>query len=67
MNSPFSFLKHRLAKEITVILLLKLTLLMGIKALWFDAPTIPKDGTVEMSQRLLSTTPASLKIEETPR
>jgi len=50
-----------------VILLIKLTLLMGIKALWFDAPTVPKDGTVEMSQRLLGATPASLKIEETPR
>ena len=35
MSAHFAFLKQPLAREITLILVFKLVLLMGIRALWF--------------------------------
>ena len=32
-----------LVREITLILIIKVIILMVIKNIWFDAPTIPKD------------------------
>ena len=42
-----------LVREITCILLIKLLLLWGIKTLWFDAPTVPRDGASRTAARLL--------------
>ena len=45
--------KNRLVKEIAVILVIKLVVLLTIKAVWFDKPTIPKNYTPEVQQHLL--------------
>jgi len=39
----------KLVREITIILIIKVVLLLTIKHIWFDAPTIPKnfDNQVE--------------------
>lgn len=58
-----------LVREIGVILLLKLVILLGIKAVWFSEPTVPANGSERVSERLLGTprpSPASLR-EEAPR
>jgi len=61
-SKPASLWRIPLVREIAVILAIKLVLLLGIKALWFDAPTVPKNGTEQVSQRLLGTSesPSSL-------
>lgn len=68
-EQPASPWRIPLVREIAVILALKLCLLLGIKALWFDAPTLPQNGTERVSQRLLGTPepPSSLSLEESPR
>ena len=45
--------RNRLIKEIAVILVIKLAVLLVIKAVWFDKPTIPKNYTPEVQQHLL--------------
>jgi hypothetical protein len=45
--------KNRLVKEIAVILVIKLAVLLIIKTVWFDKPTIPKNYTSEVQQHLL--------------
>ncbi len=60
-----------LVREIACIVLIKLALLLGIKAYWFSEPTVPVDGTARVAERLLGST-ASTPIEiaankETPR
>lgn len=45
----------RLVKELAVILAIKIAVLMTIKAIWFDAPTVPLDGTERVEQQLLGT------------
>jgi hypothetical protein len=53
MPGPLDFLKHPLAKDIGLILLIKLVLLMGIRSVWFDAPVEVKDDGVQAAQHLL--------------
>ena len=56
-----------LVREIGVILLVKLAILLTIKAVWFTEPTVPENGTARVSERLLGTSqtsPASLNEEE---
>jgi len=43
---------RRLIREITIILIIKIVLLMVIKHIWFDAPTIPKDFNNEVAERI---------------
>lgn len=43
---------RRLIREITIILIIKVALLMVIKHIWFDAPTIPKDFNNEVAERI---------------
>lgn len=43
----------RLVKELAIILVIKVIVLMGVKAIWFDAPTVPQNGTERVEQRLL--------------
>lgn len=58
-----------LVRELAAILLLKLVLLLVIKHIWFDAPTVPPDGTAQVAAHLLrpAATQPSPAIEETPR
>ncbi|ENW05092.1 MULTISPECIES: cytochrome oxidase putative small subunit CydP [Acinetobacter] len=43
---------RRLIREITIILIIKIVLLLVIKNIWFDAPTIPKDFNNEVAERI---------------
>jgi hypothetical protein len=53
MASHFAFLKTPLAREIAVILLIKLALLMGIHSLWFATPAPLMDERASVAQHLL--------------
>lgn len=57
MNSSFMDTRsqnsnRRLIREITIILIIKVILLMVIKNVWFDAPTIPKDFNNQVAERI---------------
>ena len=41
-----------LVREITLILIIKVIILMVIKNIWFDAPTIPKDFDNQIAERI---------------
>ncbi|WP_159972938.1 cytochrome oxidase putative small subunit CydP [Pseudomonas sp. 8Z] len=58
-----------LVREIAVILLIKLVLLLSIKAIWFSAPTSPTDGQPRAAAHLLGlpTSPSPIPTEEKPR
>ncbi|MBD1550089.1 cytochrome oxidase putative small subunit CydP [Pseudomonas typographi] len=55
MTAHFAFLKSPLGKEITLILLLKLVLIIGIKCLWFSTPAAAVSDSAVVSQHLLAT------------
>ena len=63
-SRPTSPWRLPLVREITAILLLKLALLLGIRAIWFDAPTIPENGSERVGAHLLNESPRN---EESPR
>ena len=67
--APRSPWRLPLVREVTAILLIKLALLLGIKAIWFDQPTLPENGTERLDSHLFSrpATPSSPLAEETPR
>ncbi|ENW82332.1 MULTISPECIES: cytochrome oxidase putative small subunit CydP [unclassified Acinetobacter] len=52
MNMSSQDQNRRLIREITIILIIKVALLMVIKHIWFDAPTIPKDFNNEVAERI---------------
>ena len=41
-----------LVREITLILIIKVIILMVIKNIWFDAPTIPKNFDNQVAERI---------------
>ncbi|MDM1758024.1 MULTISPECIES: cytochrome oxidase putative small subunit CydP [Acinetobacter] len=45
-------INRRLVREITIILIIKVILLLIIKHIWFDAPTIPKDFDNQVAERI---------------
>ena len=53
-------LNRQLAKEITIILIIKIVLLMTIKHIWFDAPTIPKNFDNQVAERIAGS-PSQIK------
>lgn len=53
-------LNRRLVKEIAIILIIKIALLMTIKHIWFDAPTIPKDFDNQVAERIAGS-PSQIK------
>ena len=53
-------LNRRLVREISVILIIKIALLMTIKHIWFDAPTIPKDFDNQVAERIAGS-PSQIK------
>jgi len=61
-----------LVREIGIILLVKLAILLTIKAVWFSEPTVPVNGSELVSERLLGTPQTSPALpvsrnEEKPR
>ncbi|MFW2076463.1 cytochrome oxidase putative small subunit CydP [Acinetobacter sp. ULE_I010] len=52
MSLKSNDLNHRLVREITIILIIKIVLLITIKHIWFDAPTIPKDFDNQVAERI---------------
>ncbi|AZN69026.1 hypothetical protein F4U02_01690 [Acinetobacter haemolyticus] len=52
MNTSSQNSNRRLIREITIILIIKVILLMVIKNVWFDAPTIPKDFNNQVAERI---------------
>ncbi|PAV49832.1 hypothetical protein CK486_03435 [Pseudomonas sp. HAR-UPW-AIA-41] len=62
-----SFWRLPLAREIAAIVVLKVAVLLVIKSIWFDAPTVPHDGIQRTSQHLFNTAPSSALAEEKPR
>ena len=53
-------LNRRLVREIAVILIIKIVLLMTIKHIWFNAPTIPKDFDNQVAERIAGS-PSQIK------
>lgn len=45
-------LNRKTVREITAILIIKIILLLVIKNIWFDAPTIPKDFDTQVAERI---------------
>ena len=61
----------KLVKELAAILLIKLVLLLAIKAIWFDHPPLPVGGGRPVRAHLLGTpdpvsTPTSSPAKESP-
>ncbi len=53
-------LNRRLVREIAVILIIKIVLLMTIKHIWFDAPTIPKNFDNQVAEHIAGS-PSQIK------
>ena len=52
MNTSSQDPNRKLIREITIILIIKVVILLVIKNIWFDAPTIPKDFNNEVAERI---------------
>ncbi|WP_180080307.1 MULTISPECIES: cytochrome oxidase putative small subunit CydP [unclassified Acinetobacter] len=52
MSLTFKDLNRRVVKEITAILIIKVILLMIIKNIWFDAPTIPQNFDNQVAEHI---------------
>lgn len=52
MNTSSQDPNRELIREITIILIIKVVILLVIKNIWFDAPTIPKDFNNEVAERI---------------
>jgi len=53
-------LNRRLVKEIVIILIIKIALLLTIKHVWFDAPTIPKNFDNQVAEHIAGS-PSQIK------
>lgn len=53
---------RRLIVEIAIILIIKVVILMTIKHIWFDAPTIPKNFDNQVAEHIAG---APSQIKET--
>ena len=53
---------RRIKIEIAVILIIKVAILMVIKNIWFDAPTIPKNFDNQVAERIAG---SPIHIKET--
>ena len=60
MRLKYPDLNRQLVKEITIILIMKIVLLMTIKHIWFDAPTIPKNFDNQVAERIAGS-PSQIK------
>ncbi|KMV00500.1 hypothetical protein DCL20_12300 [Acinetobacter schindleri] len=53
-------LNKKVVREITLILIIKVILLLTIKHIWFDAPTIPKNFDSQVAERIAGS-PSQIK------
>lgn len=53
-------LNQKVVREITLILIIKIILLLTIKYIWFDAPTIPKNFDSQVAERIAGS-PSQIK------
>ena len=60
MSLKSSDLNRKLVREITIILIIKIVILMTIKHIWFDAPTIPKNFDNQVAERIAGS-PSQIK------
>ncbi len=60
MSLVFKDLNRRVVKEITAILIIKVIILMIIKNIWFDAPTIPKNFDNQVAEHIAGS-PSQIK------
>ena len=60
MSLKSNDLNRRLVREIAIILIIKIALLMTIKHIWFDAPTIPKGFDNQVAERIAGS-PSQIK------
>ena len=49
-------LNDRVVKEIAIILIIKIAILLTIKSIWFDAPTIPKNFDNQVAEHIAGNT-----------
>lgn len=56
-----------LARDIGVILVIKLLILFSIKAIWFSAPAVSLDNSERVEAHLFGPPPTSQLTEEKPR
>lgn len=61
MSLNFQNLNSRLIKEITIILIIKIVLLLTIKHIWFDAPTIPKNFDNQVAEHIAGDNTSHIK------
>lgn len=61
MSLNFQNLNSRLIKEITIILIIKIVLLLTIKHIWFDAPTIPKNFDNQVAEHIAGDNISNIK------
>ncbi|MCS3471088.1 hypothetical protein M2401_004849 [Pseudomonas sp. JUb42] len=66
-DKPKSLWRIPLARDIGIILIIKLVILFSIKAIWFGEPTIPEDNQAGVAAHLFDTPPVSPLTEEKPR
>ncbi|OTG65119.1 cytochrome oxidase putative small subunit CydP [Acinetobacter silvestris] len=52
MSLKSNDINRRLVKEITIILIIKIVILLTIKHIWFDAPTIPKNFDNQVAEHI---------------
>ena len=52
MNTSSQDPNRKLIREITIILIIKVVILLVIKNIWFDAPTIPKNFDNQVAERI---------------
>ncbi|MCL6231437.1 MULTISPECIES: cytochrome oxidase putative small subunit CydP [Acinetobacter] len=60
MSLKFKDLNRRVVREITAILIIKVIILMIIKNIWFDAPTIPKNFDNQVAEHIAGS-PSQIK------
>ena len=60
MSLKFKDLNRRVVREITAILIIKVIILMVIKNIWFDAPTIPKNFDTQVAEHIAGS-PSQIK------
>ena len=49
-------LNKRITREIAIILIIKVAILLVIKNIWFDAPTIPKNFDNQVAEHIAGDT-----------
>ncbi|RKG33964.1 cytochrome oxidase putative small subunit CydP [Acinetobacter tianfuensis] len=53
-------INRKVSREIAIILIIKIAILLTIKHIWFDAPTIPKNFDSQVAERIAGS-PSQIK------